>query len=93
MRLSATVYEISRGSIYNTHEFDIVVFFFAKDVVQQYGVYEFTTLDTLRRWNDAETACETWGGHLASSTDSGENRFISDLVVSGKFMWASANQG
>ena len=65
----------------------------ATDVVQQYGVYEFTTLDTLRRWNDAETACEAWGGHLASSGDSGENRFISDLVLSGQYVSASASQG
>ena len=62
----------------------------ATDVVQQYGVYEFTTLDTLRRWNDAETACEAWGGHLASSGDFGENRFISDLVLSGQYVSASA---
>ncbi len=42
--------------------------------------YEVITLDAALTWENAKSAAETLGGHLATISDSNENEFVADLV-------------
>eukprot|EP00092_Neocalanus_flemingeri_P005269 GFUD01005668.1.p1 GENE.GFUD01005668.1~~GFUD01005668.1.p1 ORF type:complete len:253 (+),score=50.59 GFUD01005668.1:83-760(+) len=53
---------------------------------KEYQTKCYKLFDALRNWQQAETACQKCEGHLASINSKGEDTFITNLGVNGK--WA-----
>lgn len=49
-----------------------------------YNGHVYSLYDELLEWQEAKTACENFGGHLATITSAGEQQAITNLLPAGK---------